>query len=100
MLGSARKIENGGSLTVIATIVSGGEFNKVVYDELKMIANMEITLAEYKPRAIFPAVIPSLTYTRNAELLLNDKELDLSYSLREIDDIREITKEITKVGEN
>ncbi len=100
VLGSARKIENGGSLTVIATIVSGGEFNKVVYDELKMIANMEITLAEYKPRAIFPAVIPSLTYTRNAELLLNDKELDLSYSLREIDDIREITKEITKVGEN
>ena len=61
---------------------------------------MEITLAEYKPRGIFPAIIPSLTYTRNSELLLNEKELDLSYNLREIDDIRELAEEITKIGEN
>ena len=100
VLGSARKIENGGSLTVIATVVTGDGFNKVVYDELRSVANMEITLAEYKPRGIFPAIIPSLTYTRNSELLLNEKELDLSYNLREIDDIREIADEITKIGEN
>lgn len=83
--GSARNIEDGGSLTVISTalIDTGSRLDDIVYEEFKGTGNMEIVLSrELSERRIFPAIDIRKSGTRREEMLLSNEELDLTYKLR------------------
>ncbi|MFY9176560.1 MAG: transcription termination factor Rho [Caldicoprobacterales bacterium] len=83
--GAARNIENGGSLTIIATalIDTGSRMDEVIYEEFKGTGNMEIHLdRRLSEKRIFPAVDISKSGTRREELLLNQKELQGVYAIR------------------
>ena len=76
--GAARKIEEGGSLTVIATALvdTGSRMDDVIYEEFKGTGNMELVLnRKLAERRVFPAIDISLSSTRREELLLDDKTL-------------------------
>jgi transcription termination factor Rho len=76
--GAARKIEEGGSLTVIATCLvdTGSRMDDVIYEEFKGTGNMELVLnRRLAERRVFPAVDISLSSTRREELLLDAKTL-------------------------
>jgi len=76
--GAARKIEEGGSLTVIATCLvdTGSRMDDVIYEEFKGTGNMELVLnRKLAERRVFPAIDISLSSTRREELLLDDKTL-------------------------
>lgn len=79
LFGSARKIENGGSLTILATILvdTGSRMDQVIFEEFKGTGNMEIVLSrEAANQRVFPALDIAKSSTRREELLLNSKELD------------------------
>ena len=83
--GSARKIEHGGSLTIIATalIDTGSRMDEVIFEEFKGTGNMELILdREISERRIFPAIDLNRSSTRKEELLLSDTELNRVYLLR------------------
>ncbi|MDE5617888.1 MAG: transcription termination factor Rho, partial [Clostridia bacterium] len=83
--GSARNIENGGSLTIIATalIDTGSRMDDVIYEEFKGTGNMEIHLdRRLSERRIFPAIDLNRSSTRREDLLLTQKELEGVYSIR------------------
>ena len=83
--GAARNIENGGSLTIIATalIDTGSRMDEVIYEEFKGTGNMEIHLdRRLSEKRIFPAVDISKSGTRREELLLSQKELQGVYAIR------------------
>jgi transcription termination factor Rho len=83
--GSARKIEDGGSLTIIATalIDTGSRMDEVIFEEFKGTGKMEIILdREISDRRIFPAIDLNRSSTRKEELLLSDTELNRVYLLR------------------
>jgi transcription termination factor Rho len=83
--GSARKIEKGGSLTIIATalIDTGSRMDEVIFEEFKGTGNMELILdREISERRIFPAIDLNRSSTRKEELLLSDTELNRVYLLR------------------
>jgi transcription termination factor Rho len=83
--GAARAIENGGSLTIIATalIETGSRMDEVIFEEFKGTGNMEILLdREISDRRIFPAIDLNKSSTRKEELLLNATELNRVYLLR------------------
>lgn len=85
--GSARNIEDGGSLTILATalVETGSRMDDVIYEEFKGTGNMEIYLSrELSEKRIFPAIDLYKSGTRKDELLLNDKELSASFKLRKI----------------
>ncbi len=76
--GAARKIEEGGSLTIIGTCLvdTGSRMDDVIYEEFKGTGNMELVLnRKLAERRIFPAIDMSLSSTRREELLLDDKTL-------------------------
>src|SRR5258706_4150 len=76
--GAARKIEEGGSLTIVATalIDTGSRMDDVIYEEFKGTGNMELLLnRKLAERRVFPAIDISLSSTRREELLLDDKTL-------------------------
>ncbi len=76
--GAARKIEEGGSLTIIATALvdTGSRMDDVIYEEFKGTGNMELILnRKLAERRVFPAIDISLSSTRREELLLDDKTL-------------------------
>ncbi len=76
--GAARKIEEGGSLTIIATALvdTGSRMDDVIYEEFKGTGNMELVLnRKLAERRVFPAIDISLSSTRREELLLDDKTL-------------------------
>jgi transcription termination factor Rho len=76
--GAARKIEEGGSLTIIATalIDTGSRMDDVIYEEFKGTGNMELVLnRKLAERRVFPAIDISLSSTRREELLLDEKTL-------------------------
>jgi transcription termination factor Rho len=78
LFGSARKIENGGSLTVIATILTdtGSRMDQVIFEEFKGTGNMEIVLSrKIAEQRVFPAMHIAKSSTRREELLLNSKDL-------------------------
>ncbi|MFT6469827.1 MAG: transcription termination factor Rho [Neptuniibacter pectenicola] len=85
LFGAARKIENGGSLTILATILvdTGSRMDQVIFEEFKGTGNMEIVLsrdaANYR---IFPAVDIAKSSTRREELLLDAKDLAKVRALR------------------
>jgi transcription termination factor Rho len=74
--GAARKIEEGGSLTIIATVLvdTGSRMDDVIYEEFKGTGNMELVLnRKLAERRIFPAIDIALSGTRREELLYDEK---------------------------
>lgn len=85
--GAARNIENGGSLTVIATALvdTGSRMDDIVYEEFKGTGNMEVHLdRRLSEKRIFPAIDLAKSGTRKEELLLSQKELEGEYNLRRL----------------
>jgi transcription termination factor Rho len=85
LFGAARNIENGGSLTIIATILidTGSRMDQVIFEEFKGTGNMEIFLSrEIADQRIFPALDIAKSSTRREELLLNSKDIDKVRVLR------------------
>jgi len=79
LFGAARKIEQGGSLTILATILvdTGSQMDQVIFEEFKGTGNMEIVLSrEAANQRVFPALDIAKSSTRREELLLNSKELE------------------------
>lgn len=85
--GAARNIEEGGSLTIIATalIDTGSRMDEVIFEEFKGTGNMEIDLdRNLADRRIFPAIDINRSGTRKEELLLLDEELNKVWILRKV----------------
>ncbi len=85
--GSARNIENGGSLTIIATalIDTGSRMDEVIFEEFKGTGNMEIHLdRKLSERRIFPAIDLAKSGTRKEELLLTPSELAGTWGVRKM----------------
>ncbi|HOQ74984.1 MAG TPA: transcription termination factor Rho [Thermoclostridium sp.] len=83
--GSARNIENGGSLTIIATalIDTGSRMDDVIYEEFKGTGNLELHLdRKLSEKRIFPAIDIYRSGTRREELLLTQRELDGIWTIR------------------
>ena len=85
LFGSARKIENGGSLTILATVLveTGSRMDQVIFEEFKGTGNMEIVLSrELASHRIFPAIDIAKSSTRREELLIEAKDLEPIRQLR------------------
>lgn len=85
-LGAARKIKNGGSLTILATalIETGSRMDEVIFEELKGTGNMELILdRSLQQLRLFPAVDISKSGTRREELLYSKKEFSIILKLRQ-----------------
>jgi transcription termination factor Rho len=85
--GAARNIEEGGSLTIIATglIETGSKMDEVIFEEFKGTGNMEINLdRRLAEKRIFPAINIKKSGTRKEELLLTEKELSKLWILRKV----------------
>ncbi len=83
--GAARNVENGGSLTVVATalIETGSRMDEVIFSEFKGTGNMEMLLSRHlADRRIFPAIDLARSGTRKEEQLLDEKNLAASYEIR------------------
>ena len=83
--GAARNIENGGSLTILATalIETGSRMDEVIFEEFKGTGNMEVTLdRKLADRRIFPAIAVDKSGTRREDLLLDPEELDAMWLIR------------------
>lgn len=85
--GAARNIEEGGSLTIIATalVETGSRMDEIIFEEFKGTGNSEIYLdRKLADRRIFPAIDINRTSTRKEDLLLTEDELNKSWILRKI----------------
>lgn len=83
--GAARNIENGGSLTIIATALvdTGSRLDDIIYEEFKSTGNMEIVLSrQLAERRVFPAIDIRSSGARKEELLLNENELGCAAVIR------------------
>lgn len=85
LFGAARKIENGGSLTILATVLvdTGSRMDEVIFEEFKGTGNMELVLSrDVASQRIFPALDIAKSSTRREELLLDPKALEATRALR------------------
>ncbi|GAB3586101.1 transcription termination factor Rho [Calidifontibacter terrae] len=85
--GAARNIENGGSLTILATalVETGSKMDEVIFEEFKGTGNMELKLdRQLANRRIFPAVDVNNSGTRREEILLGADELKIMWKLRRV----------------
>lgn len=85
--GAARKIEEGGSLTIMATalVETGSRMDEVIFEEFKGTGNMELHLdRKLADRRIFPAIDINRSGTRKEELLLKNDELEVTWVLRKV----------------
>jgi transcription termination factor Rho len=85
--GAARNVENGGSLTILATalVETGSKMDEVIFEEFKGTGNMELRLRrDLADKRIFPAIDPVQSGTRREELLLGHKELAIIWKLRRV----------------
>ena len=85
--GAARNIEEGGSLTIIATalIDTGSRMDDVIFEEFKGTGNMEVHLdRKLSDKRVFPAIDINKSGTRKEELLLDDKVLNRMWILRQL----------------
>lgn len=108
--GAARNIENGGSLTILATslIETGSRMDDVIFEEFKGTGNMEVHLdRKLSEKRIFPAIDINKSGTRREDLLLSKKELETVYAIRKalnnlpVADVTEhIITEMTKSKNN
>ena len=83
--GAARNIENGGSLTILASalIETGSRMDDVIFEEFKGTGNMEVHLdRKLSEKRIFPAIDINKSGTRREDLLLTPKEMETVYALR------------------
>lgn len=83
--GAARNIENGGSLTIIATalIETGSRMDEVIFEEFKGTGNMEVVLdRKLADKRVFPAIAVDKSGTRREDLLLTEEELDSVWRTR------------------
>ena len=98
--GAARNIENGGSLTILATalIETGSRMDDVIFEEFKGTGNMEVHLdRKLSEKRIFPAIDINKSGTRREELLLTSKELEIVFALRKAmstKPVSEVTEEL------
>ncbi|MEP6494417.1 MAG: transcription termination factor Rho [bacterium] len=108
--GAARKIEGGGSLTIIATalVETGSRMDEVIFEEFKGTGNMELILdRKIAERRVFPAIDINRSGTRKEELLLTQEELNRVYLLRnflgdmpEVDAIEFLLKQMSRSKNN
>ena len=85
--GAARNIEEGGSLTILATALvdTGSKMDDVIFEEFKGTGNMELVLdRKLSERRIFPAIDIQKSGTRKEDLLLEQEELETVYGIRKI----------------
>jgi len=85
--GAARKVEEGGSLTILATalVETGSRMDDVIFEEFKGTGNMELILdRKLADRRIFPAIDVKRSGTRREELLLSREELETMWSFRKM----------------
>jgi transcription termination factor Rho len=85
--GAARNIEDGGSLTIVATalIETGSRMDEVIFEEFKGTGNMEINLdRKLSDRRLFPAINIKKSGTRREDLLLSEEELQKMWILRKV----------------
>ena len=83
--GAARNIENGGSLTILATalVETGSRMDEVIFEEFKGTGNMEVVLdRSMSEKRIFPAININKSGTRREDLLLSKQELSTMYAVR------------------
>ena len=83
--GAARNIENGGSLTILATALvdTGSRMDDMIFEEFKGTGNMEVHLdRKLQERRIFPAIDIYKSGTRKEDLLLDDDEKEVAYKIR------------------
>jgi transcription termination factor Rho len=86
-LGAARNIENGGSLTILASALvdTGSKMDEVIFEEFKGTGNMELKLdRELADKRIFPAIDPVASGTRNEELLIDPELQPFVWGIRRI----------------
>ena len=86
-LGAARNIENGGSLTIIASALvdTGSKMDEVIFEEFKGTGNMELKLdRDLADKRIFPAIDPVSSGTRNEDLLISAEFQPLVWGLRRV----------------
>ncbi|NMF56440.1 transcription termination factor Rho [Collinsella sp. KGMB02528] len=86
-LGAARNIENGGSLTILASalIDTGSKMDEVIFEEFKGTGNMELKLdRDLADRRIFPAIDPVASGTRNEDLLIDESTRPFVWGIRRI----------------
>jgi len=108
--GAARNIEEGGSLTIIATalVETGSRMDDVIFEEFKGRGNMELVLdRKLAERRIFPAIDLKRSSTRKEELLLTEEELELNWIIRNrvsefnpVDSMQVILETFKKTGSN
>jgi len=108
--GAARNIENGGSLTILASalVETGSRMDEVIFEEFKGTGNMEVVLdRSLSEKRVFPAIDIYKSGTRREDLLLSKEELDTVYSLRKAmssmkqEEVTEnIISEVTKTQSN
>ncbi len=85
--GAARNVEEGGSLSIFATalIDTGSKMDEVIFEEFKATGNMELHLdRRLVERRVYPAIDISRSGTRREELLMDERELPLTYRLRKV----------------
>ena len=85
--GAARNIEDGGSLTILATalVETGSRMDEVIFEEFKGTGNMELRLRrEFADKRIFPAIDVLASSTRREELLMSQEELAIVWKLRRL----------------
>jgi transcription termination factor Rho len=85
--GAARNIEEGGSLTIIATALvdTGSKMDEVIYEEFKGTGNLELHLdRKIAERRVFPAINIRRSGTRREELLMSESELQRAWILRKL----------------
>lgn len=108
--GAARNIEEGGSLTILATalVETGSRMDEVIFEEFKGTGNMELRLdRQLQERRVFPAVDISRSGTRREEVLLNSDELAAVWAIRKamgsrnnLDVTEEILSKLTRTKTN
>ena len=85
--GAARNIEEGGSLTILATALvdTGSRMDDMIFEEFKGTGNMEVHLdRKLQERRIFPAIDIYKSGTRKEDLLLSEEEKEVSYNIRKV----------------
>jgi len=85
--GAARNIENGGSLTILATalVETGSKMDEVIFEEFKGTGNMELRLSrQLADKRVFPAIDVNPSGTRREEILMGSDELKIVWKLRRV----------------
>lgn len=103
--GAARNIEEGGSLTILATalIETGSRMDDMIFEEFKGTGNMEVHLdRKLQERRIFPAIDIYKSGTRKEDMLLSNEEMEASYKIRKSlynnsNNVDEITEDLIKM---